>query len=164
MPLDFSLESLIEQTAGQIRSYIAGFGLNRDDIDDVAQEVYLAWHQDGSRKPAEVEHIRWLKGIARHRALDRLRRERAGPQRVALAELISAAPAPDLINGEELRDCLERLTTADRALLDRHYVDGLDSIQMGAESGRSGSAVRRDLARLRDALHRCIQRHLVGQV
>ena len=162
--MDLSLESLIEQTAGQIRSYIAGFGLNRDDIDDVAQEVYLAWHQDGSRKPAEVESIRWLKGIARHRALDRLRRERAGPQRVALAELISATPAPDQINSEELRDCLERLTSADRSLLDRHYLDGLDSIQLAAESGRSGSAVRRDLARLRDALHRCIQRHLVGHL
>ena len=162
--MDLSLEALIEQTAGQIRSDIAGFGLSRDDIDDVAQEVYLAWHRDGSRKPAEVETIRWLKGIARHRAIDRLRRERAGPQRVALAELISATPAPDPINSDELRDCLERLPAPDRALLDRHYVDGLDSIQLGAESGRSGSSVRRDLARLRDALHRCIQRHLVGQL
>lgn len=161
--MDTTLEALIEQTAGQIRSYLAGFGLNRDDIDDVTQEVYLAWHKDGSRKPVEVESIRWLKGIARHRALDHLRRERAGAQRVALATLISATPPPDPISPEELRDCLKRLTEADRALLDRHYIDGLDSIQLGAESGRSGSSVRRDLARLRDALHRCIQRHLVGQ-
>ncbi len=77
--MDLILEALIEQTAGQIRSYRAGFGLSRDDIDDVAQEVYLAWHKDGSRKPVEVDTIRWLKGIARHRALDHLRRERAGP-------------------------------------------------------------------------------------
>ena len=155
--------ALTAAATGEIRGYLSAFGLSRDDVDDVAQEVCLAWCRDGHRKPAEVPALQWLKGIARHRALDRLRAARSGPLRAAIADLVAAAPLePDDSGVEALRACLERLPEDERRLITRHHVEGIASERLAAERGRSGAAIRRELARLREALLRCIQRQREG--
>ena len=156
--------AVMAATAGQIHGYLTAFGLKRDDLDDVAQEVYLAWCRDGHRKPPEVATIQWLKGIARHRALDHLRAARSGSLRAAIADLVAAAPLVEADGGDvdALRACLDRLPESDRRLITRHHVDGVASERLASETGRSGSAIRRELARLRELLMRCIQRHQEG--
>ena len=152
--------AVMAATAAQIRGYLSAFGLKREDVDDVAQEVYLAWCRDGHRKPADVATIQWLKGIARHRALDRLRATRSGALRAAIADLVATAPAPEPEDDdlEALRSCLERLPEPERRLIVRHHVDGVASGRLASDTGRSGAAIRRELARLREVLLRCIQR------
>ena len=76
-----------------IRAYIAGMGVPRHDVDDVAQDVYMELYRFFDRMPAEVQPRQWLKGIARNLCLNYFRRNsrRSRLQREALVEIFLRA-------------------------------------------------------------------------
>jgi len=157
-----AFSALIVATEGPLRAYIAGMGVGRALVDDIAQEAYLAVWRQGL--PAEVDRLRWLKGIARHKAVDALRAQ--GGRRRQLVEAMACAgdaedePAADGERLTALRACLARLAGADRGLIDACYRDDRSSDEVAASMGLTGSAVRKRLIRLRDALAACVQRRL----
>jgi RNA polymerase sigma-70 factor (ECF subfamily) len=158
-----AFSALIVATEGPLRAYIAGMGVGRALVDDIAQEAYLAVWRQGL--PAEVDRLRWLKGIARHKAVDALRTQ--GGRRRQLVEAMAGSAdgdeAEDAADGERLtalRACLARLAGADRGLIDACYRDDRSSDEVAASMGLTGSAVRKRLIRLRDALAACVQRRL----
>src|SRR3954469_20346320 len=121
-----SCARVVQATEAELRSYIAGLGVAPADVDDIAQEAYLRWYRAPERRPDEVEPIRWLKGIARHAALDHFRRlaQRGDALRELAAVLEhraaeAAARAPAAL--EALKRCLEALPAEDRQLVARHY-------------------------------------------
>src|SRR6185436_14703019 len=64
----------LEDTQAHVRAYIAGMGVPSSDTDDVAQDVYLELYKNLDGIPADVEPIRWLKGVARNICLNHFRR------------------------------------------------------------------------------------------
>ena len=57
-------DRILKVTHGEVRAYLASLGVPLDCVDDLAQEVYLAWFHAPEQRPAEVVPVRWLKGIA----------------------------------------------------------------------------------------------------
>lgn len=158
-------EAMVLETEGALRAFIAGMGVGRHAVDDIAQEAYLAVWAQGV--PDGIEPVRWLKGIARKKAVDHLRA--ASPRRRAVAELAAAASLPEVDDAEPnhpelgaLRQCLQRLEPQDADLLRRHYHDDQSSDAIAQAAGLTGSAVRKQLIRLREGLERCIARRLGG--
>ena len=157
-----AFEAMVLATEGALRSYIAGMGVGRHAVDDIAQETYLAVWERGV--PEGIEAVRWLKGIARKKAIDQLRA--ASPRRRIIAELSATASRDD---GEDerpalgaLRRCLARLLPADHELLRRHYQDDESGEVIARARGVDGSTVRKQLTRLREALEKCIARQLAA--
>jgi RNA polymerase sigma-70 factor (ECF subfamily) len=149
-------EELVLQTEGVLRTYIAGMGVGRHAVDDIAQETYLAIWTQGL--PEGIEPARWLKGIARKKAVDYIRL--AAPRRRMVAELAAAAVS-DADQGDQptlgaLRQCLKRLPDADSDLLRRYYQDDESGDAIARAIGVDGSSVRKHLIRLRGSLERCI--------
>ena len=63
-PLDF--DATVRETQAHIRAYIAGLGVPRHDVDDIAQDVYVELYRFANRIPANIPPKQWLKGIARN--------------------------------------------------------------------------------------------------
>ena len=70
--LDF--DAVLAETHARIRAYIAGMGIARHEVDDVAQEVYLEFYKSLEKMPEDLAPERWLKGIARNLCLNHIRR------------------------------------------------------------------------------------------
>jgi RNA polymerase sigma-70 factor (ECF subfamily) len=112
----------------------------------------IAWRRLGSvRDPERVGP--WLVSIAANEARHLVRRQR----RRTVVEISvglddrGADPA-DAIGLLDLGRVLRGLTPEERSLLALRYVAGLDSTEIGRQSGMSASGVRSRLARLLDRL------------
>ena len=154
---------------GPLRSYLAGMGIPAHAVDDVAQEVFLAYYRKPEARPTDVETVRWLKGIARNQAIDWFRRNAGSKQRLALCELVSAhTPADgdepeDDLRLDALRACLDRVSGGSRTLLDAHYRDDESADAIARQRGVGASAIRMALLRLREQLRTCVERRIAGE-
>lgn len=159
------IDAVVEATHLALRAYIAGMGMDRDAVDDIAQDVYLDFQRGGARHPADVPVLAWLKGMARHRVYNLVRSRRRGAKALeALARLLESAAA----EGDEepdrrlaaLRACLEDLDERRRGLVQAIYAEGRPAQELAAGSGTSVGAIHVAIHRVRERLRACIERRL----
>ncbi len=126
------------------------------DVELAREATQIAWTKAWQRLGTlqDPERIRaWLVAIAMNEARQLIRR-----QRRRTAHEISVPPddgSPDpagRIEVVDLRRAVGRLSAHDQALLAMRFAAGLDSSEIGAQSGMSPSGVRSRLARLLDRL------------
>ena len=141
------------------------------DADDVAQDVFVqAWQNLETYRGTGLVRS-WLLGIARHKALDFLRREavrrrhRNLLQEFAAAEMKSGiSPAPtetdqdDLQALHSLQTCLEDLEGRSRDLIERFYFDNEPAERIATSLDRRPGTIRMMLLRIRTSLRQCIER------
>lgn len=167
--LDF--DAVVRETQIHVRAYIAGLGVPRHDVDDVAQDVYVELYRFADRIPEEVTPKQWLKGIARNLALNYFRRtsRRQRLQREALVEIFLRAEhecAPALSEGpvrRALDGCFEKLPQESRRLLTLRYAQELPSQQIAERLQTTAEAVRVALFRIRASLKSCIVKSLARE-
>lgn len=142
----------------------------REDTEDVVQEVFLAAFKGLPDYRGEARLSTWLHRIAVTRALNHLERaeERASRARVELDDVLEALPAAAgtgdsplqaLQAGElqrRLADCLGRMPAAFRAILALRDVDDTPYEGIAAALGIALGTVRSRLARARLALRQCL--------
>ncbi len=142
----------------------------REDTEDVVQEVFLAAFQGLPAYRGEARLSTWLHRIAVSRAINHLQRaeERASRARVQLDDVLDALPiAADpggsplqaLQAGElqrRLADCLGRLPAPFRAILALRDVEEAPYEGIAATLGIALGTVRSRLARARLALRQCV--------
>lgn len=168
-PVEF--EDIVRETSPHIRAYIAGMGVPRHDVDDVAQDVYLELYRFFDRVPTDVPIKQWLKGIARNLCLNYFRRtsRRSRLQREALVELlVRAEPDCGIATAEgpvrrALDTCFEKLPQESRKLLALKYEQELPSQTIAERLSSTSEAIRVALFRVRNALKECISRRLASE-
>lgn len=159
-------------TAAERRVYAYVYTLlpNRADADDVLQEASVVmWEKFDPAAPPD-DFVAWGCRIAYYKVLD-VRRRRAR-SRVLFSQDVfdrlaeTAAEHADALQldarGDALADCLDRLPKRDRELLARRFADGATVASTAAAVGRSADAVYKALAKIRYALHECIDRKVTG--
>jgi len=164
--LDF--DAIVRDTQPHIRAYIAGMGVPRHDVDDIAQDVYVELYRFFDRIPAEVHPKQWLKGIARNLCLNYFRRtsRRSRLQREALVEIFLRAEQegpPGLAEGSirrALDGCYDKLAPESRRMLALRYEQELPSQTIAQRLNSSAEAVRVALFRIRATLKDCIAKKL----
>src|SRR5215475_14703060 len=125
----FDFDAIVRETQAHIRAYIAGLGVPRHDVDDIAQDVYIELYRFSNKIPAEVPPKQWLKGIARNLCMNYFRRtsRRQRLQREALVEIflraekkqsavLSEGPVRRALDG-----CYEKLSPESQRLLALRY-------------------------------------------
>lgn len=164
-PAEF--EAILRETQSVIRAYIAGMGVPLDGIDDLAQEVYLEFYKGYDRRPAEVEPIRWLKGIARNLCMNHFRHsKRKAEQHLEAVALILErlqCPLEEIRDVEPLDRCLKSLPPRSRELIALRYEANLESAAIGRKLNLSPEAVRITLLRIRSVLRECLGRRLAQE-
>lgn len=167
----FDFDAVLQETQPHIRAYIAGMGVPRHDVDDIAQDVYVELYRFADRIPADVPPKQWLKGIARNLCLNYFRRtsRRQRLQREALVEIFLQAERdgdPALSEGpvrRALDGCCEKLSPDSRRLLALRYEQELPSHIIAERLQSSAEAVRVALFRIRTVLKACIGKSLAGE-
>ena len=110
----------------------------RGEAEDVLQDVFLsAWTRAGTYKPALGSPVAWLVGIARNRAIDRLR---ANGVRLNAVEAVPAGapahgPESQVVRAEQQRDvarALDALPAEQRILIESAYYLGLTHSELAA--------------------------------
>ena len=165
-------ERILRETQDRVRAYIAGLGAGRDEVDDLAQDVYVVFYRGQNKMPPDVEPIRWLKGIARNVSMNHFRRTKREKARQfeAIADLLAqSAAATDDTPGFEaafdrLRDCLAKVSEKGRKLLAMKYEKNLNSKEISRKTGMNSGAIRMTLLRVRDSLYRCLTETTEGGV
>lgn len=136
-------------------------------VDDLLQEVSLAAYRNLERFDPERDFTGWVIGIARHKAVDWLRRRgREMPMdETTLASLTDTACAlGDELAAREaaLHRCLSRLGARAQELLRRRYRDEQPVAEAARAMGIGLSHAKVLLHRSRVALRRCIDRQLAA--
>ena len=166
---DEKFSKILEDTQAHVRAYIAGMGVPPSDTDDIAQDVYLELYRNLDGMPADLEPIRWLKGIARNICLNHFRREsrtKTSADFEKLIEHLDATPST-FDDVEELKHgmamlarCLQELSEKNREMLMMRYRDDQTSDKIADAFSTTAEAVRITLFRLRSKLRSCMGRKL----
>jgi RNA polymerase sigma-70 factor, ECF subfamily len=160
-------ELVLKASHGDVRGYLAALGVPSGSVDDLAQEVYLAWYRAPEQRPAEVEPVRWLKGIARRMALNFFRSSKRAEERHAavVTELLATESmmlpmSADVAAESALEQCLTAMPDKQRSVLRLSYEENLASHVVAERVGMTAAAVRILLMRLRQSLRECITNKL----
>jgi RNA polymerase sigma-70 factor (ECF subfamily) len=167
----FSFDEIVRDSQAHIRAYIAGLGVPRHDVDDVAQDVFVELYRFSDRIPADIPAKQWLKGIARNLCMNYFRRtsRRQRLQREALVEIFLRAEKKEsraLSEGPirtALDTCCEKLSPESQRLLSLRYEQELPSHVIAERTQSTAEAVRIALFRIRNVLKACIGKSLTTQ-
>jgi RNA polymerase sigma-70 factor (ECF subfamily) len=146
------LADLVEPLRLTARRGLQRAGRSVDDAEDIVQDTLLALHQKRHTWDASQPFGPWIRGIARHKLVDALRRRRA--KEVPLDDLIDSFVAPDTGPDFAIRDVVrlaDGLTGGQKAVVLAVAVDGCSGSEAAARLSMSEGAVR-------VALHRGVTR------
>jgi RNA polymerase sigma-70 factor (ECF subfamily) len=135
-------------------------GLVGDDAEDVASDAWLQIARDLGRFRGDGAGFRgWTATIARHRALDHLRRRRSRPQPGAIEQDVLDLPGPHSTHDQ----ALEAISTAHALELVRELPrDQAEAVLLRVVVGLDGPAAARVLGKrpgaVRTAAHRGLKR------
>ena len=141
---------------------------DRDLAEDALQESYIAvWNNAKTFDATKSAAMTWLMTLARNRAIDRLRRARAGVSGKSAEldgafDLADAAPLADdaMMAGQDsaaLHTCLNQLDSIDSDFIRASFLKGATYAELAARDhiplGTIKSRIRRALVKLRLCLH-----------
>lgn len=160
-----ALALLYGQTSGRLLAVLVRILRRREVAEEVLHDVYLkVWDRAGSFVPGRGAAMAWLVAIARHAALDHLRRHRREAVGVEddmaalMAEEAGGSPDPADLSASRraLQACLDQLEPEPRRCVLLAYHGGLTYEEMARQLDRPvntvKSWVRRSLLRLRQCL------------
>lgn len=158
-----ALRDLYEQTASKLLGIILRIIGDRSLAEDALQEVFVrVWQRAGSYDLMAGTPLIWLVAIARHRAIDAVRQERArrtAPQ--AEDWLVQLADPHDLEGGvaqrQALRRCLNDLDPTQRDCLVLAYCEGFSREELAARFERPVNTMKTWLRRGLLALRGCLE-------
>lgn len=159
-----ALKEVYDLTSAKLLGVILHIARNREQAEDVLQEVYIkVWNRAARFDAARASPITWLAAIARNSAIDAIRRSgrRSEVSDDALPDIEDDAPAADQMlcsqeDAARLQECLEALEHDHRRCIRlaffRGYTHSELSEQVGVPLGTLKSWIRRGLASLKGCL------------
>jgi RNA polymerase sigma factor (sigma-70 family) len=161
-----ALQQLYQATSAKLFGVCLRILSNKDESEDVLQEVYLTiWRRADRFEAGRASVMTWISTIARNRAIDRLRAR--GPlayaQQVDDMEIEDGAPGAQVMlevaqSGEALGRCLSELDGRTEKVIRTAFFEGVTyealAQQMGTPLGTVKSWVRRGLLKLKGCLER----------
>jgi|GEM_PF-32681 len=157
--------SLYDQTCTKVFGLVRRVLRDSSQAEEVTQEVYLqAWRQSARFDRQAGTALAWLLTLAHRRAVDRVRSAQASSSREQrAAERDIQRPHDEVseaveqrLDAEQVRRCLEGLTTLQRESVTLAYYQGFTYAEVGTNLGvplgTIKTRMRDGLIRLRDCL------------
>ena len=159
--------SMIAESQLALRVFLRVLVRCSTDVDDVLQEVNVVLWRKRSEFDWGRNFMPWACRVAQLQAMAHLKRNRNRRSEVMTDEILSQVAVEAARYAEQsgsqieaLRECLGRLTTRQRQLVQRRYGDADPVRKIAQEDGRSADAVSMVLYRVRKNLADCVQRKI----
>lgn len=158
------LKYLLEHQ-NDVRAFIGSVVRDRSARDDVFQDVALILWRKFDTYDRERSFGAWARGIASHRIMQMLEKNRKLPVPFSpeTIETLARTAAEDTTYAREeeaLRKCMKKLPRKSRRLVALRYEDSMKLREMASELRTTLDAVHKALSRIRDKLRDCIERQL----
>jgi RNA polymerase sigma factor (sigma-70 family) len=158
-----ALRALYDATAPKLLGIILRILQDRSAAEDALQEVFVRiWQRAGTFDPQAAPALVWLGAIARHKAIDRLRQDKAA--RLSQADTNWMERLADTRDGEAdlarrdaLAHCLEAVEPDQRDCLILAYCEGWSREELAARHARPVSTVKTWLRRGLISLRGCLE-------
>ena len=168
--------TLYRQTAAHLLGVILRINSDRAQAEDLLQEIFVKiWSAAGSFDAQRAQAMTWLTSIARHRAIDSLRRRQAEPQWVTaragadeeddelLDQFASDASGPMELLGQAVQAravgvCMKGLTGEQQQTLALAFYQGLSHTEVAAQLRQPLGTVKSWARRGLQALRNCLER------
>lgn len=135
---------------------------NAADAEDVTQDTFVAALQRLSTYDPTQAIGPWLRAIARHRAIDLVRRRARAPEPEAAQVESAEGLAIERLDAERVRSALARVPARDRALLVLRYWEDQPVEAIARALGMTDGGVRVALLRARRRLGALLAREEGG--
>jgi RNA polymerase sigma factor (sigma-70 family) len=167
---------LYELTSGHLFAVVLRIQRDRALAEDLLQEIYVnLWRAAGSFDAAQSQPLTWMTSIARHRAIDSLRRAQAQPRTVSATRdedddgpdpaeaLPDAAAGPlELLSqaseARQLAHCMQDLSAQQRQSVALAFYDGLSHAEVAEHLRQPLGTVKSWLRRALMSLKNCLDR------
>jgi RNA polymerase sigma-70 factor (ECF subfamily) len=162
--------ALVERYQRTLYYFVVGKVADDTEAKDIVQKSLVAAFQNLADFRVGESFFAWLKGIALNHCRNEWRRYQSQArlagrlleEKRAELELASFDVRPD--DGERriaaLRQCLEKLSADEQAVVDLRFVQELSLAAIGEQVGRGAEAVRLFLYRIRQRLADCVKKRL----
>ncbi|PXW96544.1 RNA polymerase sigma-70 factor (ECF subfamily) [Sphaerotilus hippei] len=173
---------LYERTSAHLLGVILRIQRRHDLAEDLLQEVYVSlWRHAGSFDAQRAQALTWMSSVARHRAIDSLRRLHTQPQTLSshraghdeeddhdmLQDFASADPDPqDLLDSavqaRAMQTCLGTLNADQKQSLALAFYQGLTHAEVAEHLKQPLGSVKSWVRRGLQALRGCLERAGLG--
>ena len=165
-----AFEVIVRRYERSLRSWLAVHAPPGVDVDEIAQQAFVAVFSRLDEYELGTSFSAWLFTVARYQLkteTTRLRRvadyrTRYAPELLQreLERVDSEPPELWLDRAESLKQCLEALSEPLRQFVDWRYREEIPLDEMAHRSGRSVSAVKKQLWKIRRILQTCIEKRI----
>lgn len=160
---DDAFVELMTSNQARLRAYALLLLRNPSDADDVVQNACVDLWKKRRQYDPDRPFLPWASRVVLVEVL-RHRRKRATDKLMFDEALMTTlatecAERLDLLDQrkELLRGCVQKLSGQDQTLLSDRYRHGVRPQELAAKRGRPATTVYSALARIREALHRCVE-------
>ena len=159
-----ALRRLYDATSAKLFGVCMRILSNKDECEDVLQEVYLTiWRRADRYEAARAGVMAWIATIARNRAIDRLRARGPLAYAAPVEEIVAPDPAPlasalleQAQDSAALHRCLDELDPRTAGVIRTAFFEGVTyealAARLGAPLGTVKSWIRRGLLKLKGCL------------
>lgn len=153
-----SLKLLYEETGAGVYSFALSMMKNREDAEDILQEVYLTVHKSAYLYRSVGRPMEWLMTVTRNLCLSRLRQRRKRAEMIEADEPVDYSSIFAAEDRMMLSEGLSALSDDERRVVILHAVSGLKHREIAAVLGVPVPTVtgkyRRALKKLRKYLEK----------
>ena len=146
--------------------YVASLLAHPDEAEDVLQDTARVLWQKFAQYRRDEPFLPWACAIARFEVLNHCQRERTRRKyfRPAVIEMLADARGENdkLLESQSrwLKECVEKLSAADRMLIERRYASGRSLAELADDTGRTSNALYKSMQRIRRTLLKCVENGL----
>ncbi len=167
-----AFEAVVRRHERSLRSWLAVHAPPGVDVDDIAQQAFVAVFSRLDEYELDSNFAAWLFTVARYQLkteTTRLRRvadyhTRYAPQLLQreLERVYQEPPEMWVERAESLKQCLEVLSDRLRQFVDWRYREEIPLEEMSNRSGRSVAAIKKQLWKIRQKLQHCIEKRIAA--
>jgi RNA polymerase sigma factor (sigma-70 family) len=159
------VEELVQRHQGTVRGFLLYQGCPPHLLDDLVQDVFLAFLRARFEHRADAATAAFLRKVALHLYIKAMERERRAPlamdaQTAELAWVDFEREDGGTGYVHALHECLQKLKGRAAEVIALRYRDGLRRTAIAERLGLSESGIKALLIRARASLRECVERRL----
>ena len=163
-----AFEILVKQHHRRLLAYATALAGQSAVAEDLVQEAFIGAYRNLATFDIRRDFGAWMRGIIRNKYVDWARKKHESPLEEGVIDAIDdehtawdRAEEEDRGDAlEALAQCLERLSSSVRRVVEMFYYDGETCVAIAQATGANDALVRKQLDRARDSLGDCVRSKL----